>query len=310
MTLARILLRLWKLRLWLAVGVVLAVVAAVGSVTTSHSTVYSEASTQMLVDSPTSGLANGEADITGYAMRAGVFARLMTSASALQYIGQAAGIPGSLINANGPIETNGSAIASHAPTAIKGGKDMAAPATYKLSMVQNPSLPTVDVYAQAPTTAQAISLANGAVTGFVKFVNQLAGNNVPLAKRVEVRQLGGATGGVVAPGASKKIAVLAFIAVLAIWCGGVLFVSRLRADLRSARKNDDDDPYALTDHDPFAFTGDILTPDYESTSNPAPEDTLHLGSQRYSTDGSLDSEAQRIRVPGQQDIHEEVGLRS
>ena len=215
----------------------------------------------MLVDSPTSGLANSGVDMTGYIARANVFARLMTSAAALRYIGQAAGIPGNLIDANGPIETNGSAIASHAPVELKGGKDLPFPATYKLSLVQNPSLPTVDVYAQAPTTAQAISLANGAVTGFAKFVNQLAGDNVPLAKRIEVRQLGAATGGVVDPGASKKIAVLIFFAVLAMWCGGVLFVSRLRADLRAAKNNDDNDPFDFTDHEPFDFTGDVLTPD-------------------------------------------------
>ena len=211
MTLARILLKLWKLRLWVGIGVVLAVVAAVGSVATSHSTVYANASTQMLVDSPASALANAGADLTGYSARANVFARLMTSDEALRYIGQAAGIPGNLIDANGPVEINGSPTATHAPVAIKGGKNLPFPAIYKLSFVQNPDLPTVDVYAQAPTTAQAIALANGAVTGFANFVNQLDGNNVPLGKRIEVRQLGAATGGMVDPGASKKIAVLALL---------------------------------------------------------------------------------------------------
>src|SRR5450755_4058963 len=81
MTLARILLKLWMLRLWVGVGVVLGVVAAVGSVTMSHPTVYANASTQMLVDSPSpSALANAGADMAGYAARANVFARLMTSA--------------------------------------------------------------------------------------------------------------------------------------------------------------------------------------------------------------------------------------
>ena len=47
-------------------------------------------------------------DLTGYLARANVFARLMTSAEALQYIGKAAGINGNLIDANGPIEINGS----------------------------------------------------------------------------------------------------------------------------------------------------------------------------------------------------------
>jgi hypothetical protein len=260
-TLATILLKLWKLRLWVGVGVVLALVAAAGSVATSHSTVYATASTQMLVDSPASALANAGADVTGYAARANVFARLMTSAEALQYIGQEAGIPGNLITANGPIETDGALPAVHAPTDIQGGKSMPAPVTYKLSFLQNPDLPTVDVYAEAPTTAKAIALANGAVTGFAKFISQLDGNNVPPAKRIEVRQLGGATGGIVDATASKKVAVLIFVAVLAIWCGIVLFVSRLRAQLRAAKKGGADDLFAVPEElTPALFPDDQLAP--------------------------------------------------
>ena len=249
MTLAKILLKLWKLRLWVGVGGLLGVAAAVGSVTGSHSVVYANASTQMLVDSPTSALANSGADITSYAARASVFARLMTSAEALRYIGRAAGIPGNLIDANGPVETNGLSAASHTPVEIQNGKDLPAPATYKLSFVQNPDLPTVDVYADAPTTAKAIALANGAVTGFANFIRQLDVNNVPLGNRIEVRQLGGATGGIVDPGASKKTAVLIFFAVVAVWCGVVLFVSRLLAQLRAAKQNGTDDDFAVPEQE-------------------------------------------------------------
>lgn len=245
MTLARILLKLWRLRLWVGIGVLLGGVAAVGTVVTSHSTVYATASTQMLVDSPDSALANASVDLTGYVNRASVFARLMTSATALQYIGKAAGIDGSLIDANGPIEINGSPTATHAPVDIVGGKDLPAPALYELSLVQNPSLPTVDVYAKAPTSKQAIALANGAVTGFANFVTQLNANNVPQGERIEVRRLGQATGGIVDPSAGKSIAVLVFVAVFALWCCVVLFVSRLLADLRAAKRGGVDDLFAV-----------------------------------------------------------------
>src|ERR1700756_3289631 len=108
------------LRRWVAVGAAVAAVAAVYSVSTSHSTVYASASTQMLVDSPDSALANAGVDMTGYVARANVYARLMTSAAALQYIGKAAGIPGNLIDANGPVESNGSPTATHTPVEIQG----------------------------------------------------------------------------------------------------------------------------------------------------------------------------------------------
>ena len=248
MTLAKILLKLWRLRLWVGIGVLVGGVAAVGTVMTSHSTVYATATTQMLVDSPDSALANASVDLTGYVDRASVFARMMTSAAALQYIGKAAGIDGSLIDANGPIEINGSPTATHAPVAIVGGKDLPAPALYELSFVQNPSLPTVDVDAKAPSTAQAIALANGAVTGFANYVSQLNAKDVPQGERVEVRQLGQATGGTVDPSAGKSIAVLAFIGVFALWCCSVLFVSRLLADLRAAKRDGVDDLFATPDH--------------------------------------------------------------
>lgn len=245
MTLARILLKLWRLRLWVGVGVVLGGVVAIGSAATSHSTVYATASTQMLVDSPDSALTNANVDLTGYLARAGVFARLMTSGAALDYIGKAAGIDGNLIDANGPIEINGSPTATHAPVAIVGGKDRPAPATYELSFVQNPSLPTVDVYAQAPTTKRAIALANGAVTGFASFMSHLDANHVSPSQGIEVRQLGGATGGTVDPGADRKIAVLIFVGFVAMWCCLILFVSRVKADLRAARRSPTDELLAI-----------------------------------------------------------------
>jgi hypothetical protein len=247
-TLARILLKLWRLRLWVAIGVLVGGVAAVGSVAMTHNTVYATASTQMLVDSPNSALANASVDLTGYIDRATIFARLMTSATALQYIGDAAGINGNLIEATGPVEINGSPTATHAPVDIVRGKDLTAPPIYELSFVQNPSLPTVDVIAKAPTTEKAIALADGAVTGFAKFVSQLDANAVPQGEHVEVRQLGQASGGVVDPGASKQIAALVFVAVLAAWCCIVLFVSRLSAELRAAKRRGADDLFAVPEY--------------------------------------------------------------
>lgn len=257
MTFARTLLRLWKLRLWLGLGVLLAGAAAFGSVATSHSTVYASAQTQLLVDSPDSALANASIDLTGYLNRAGAFARMMTSNEALQYIGKAAGIPGSEIDATGPIEINGLPSVTHAPVAIVNGQDVAAPAIYKLSFVQNPSLPTVEVYADAPTTGQAIALANGAVTGFSSFINQLNANNVPQSQRVEIRQLGQASGGMVDASASKSTALLVFVAIFGLWCWIILFASSLKGNLRAARQGVAD-PQAVAD--PFVVATDPLLP--------------------------------------------------
>ena len=238
MKLAHILLKLWKLRIWVAVGVCLAAVAAVASLTMFRSAVFASASTQMLVDSPQSALADARTDLTGYTARAVVFARLMTTAGALSYIGQAAGIPGNLIAAAGPVELAGPN-ATHSPTALRGGRLVSAPATYKLDFLQNPEVPTVDVYAVAPTTKQAIALANGAVTGFAAYIGDLEAHGaIQGNQRIVVRPLGAATGGVVDPGVSKTTAAMIFVAVLALWCGLVLFVQNLRGQLRTAKVPD------------------------------------------------------------------------
>ena len=296
MTLPMTLLRLWSLRLWVGLGVLVGGVAAFGSVAISHSAVYATASTQMLVDSPNSALTNASVLMEGYIARANVFARLMTSDEALQYIGKAAGINGNFIEANGPIEINGSATATHAPTAIQGGKDVQAAKIYKLSFVQNPSLPTVDVYANAPTTAQAIALANGAVTGFATFVNLLNASKVSQSERIEIRQLGQATGGIVDPSTSKSIAVLVFLIVFAIWCWFVLFVSRLRANLRAAKGGRSDESSAIPEPDlpdesgapPFAGHPPQVSPVADATdadSNARPADQT-LSSRVQSDVGS------------------------
>jgi hypothetical protein len=236
MAMAQLVLRLWKLRLWVAIGVVLAVAAAAATLTLAKSTVYAAASTQMVVDSPRSALGDAQTDLTPFTMRAVVYARLMTSAEALQYIGQAAGVDGSLIAADGPSEI-GAPQAIHVPTAIVGGKQISPTSHWSLRFDQNPVLPTVDVYAQAPTTKQAIRLANGAVAGFGNYLQTLESEGkVPGGARVTVRQLGGATGGIVDPGTTKKIALLAFLIVMALWCGLLLYFSRVVEDMRSANR--------------------------------------------------------------------------
>jgi hypothetical protein len=189
----------------------------------------------MVVDSPRSALGDAQTDLTPFTTRAIVYARLMTSPEALQYIGKASGVDGSLIAADGPAEI-GVPQATHTPSAVVKGKQITPATMYSLRFDQNPALPTVDVYAQAPSTKQAIALANGAVTGFARYLQAIESQGkVPGGSRVQVRQLGGATGGVVDPGTSKKVALLVFIIVMAFWSCLLLYLSRVIEELRAAK---------------------------------------------------------------------------
>ncbi len=234
MQLATTLIRIWSLRVWMAIGVALGLAGAAASLTLLHSQVYSAASTQMVVDSSGSALGDWQDDLAPFTTRAFVYARLMTTPQAMQFIGAAAGVPGNLIAASGPEELNGPQ-STHAPTTSQGGQLSSAPAKFKLNFLQNPELPTVDVYAEAPTTRQALALANGAVTGFGQYINALDNQSaVPPAQRVTIRPVGTATGGVVDASASKSLAAIIFLLVVAIWSSLVLFLSNLRGHLRIA----------------------------------------------------------------------------
>ena len=221
MELAQALVQLWQRKIWLAVGLVVAVLAAFASRELLKSNVYAAASTQMVIDSPQSALGNISPDLTPFTARAGIFSRLMTSPQALAAIGRAAGIPGTQIAAQGPPEVGLPQVAQ---------QPYQSPARFKLLLDQDPSLPTIDVYTQAPTTRQAIALANGAVTGFASFLQSLdQQGSVPPSRRVELRQLGNAVGGIVDPGANTKMAGLIAVAVLVVWCAMILYVSKVRS---------------------------------------------------------------------------------
>ena len=226
MEFAQALLKLWDRKLWVALGLLVAAVAGFGARQLLTSTTYAAATTQMIVDSPRSALGDIQSSLTPFTSRAGVYALLMTSQPALDSIGHAAGIPGSHIAAQGP------------PEAIlpQVGQQPSAPATpFKLEFNQNPALPTVDIYAQAPTTQQAVALANGAVIGFRRYLTLLqGGGSVPPGQRIEIRQLGNAIGGMVNPGSGNKMAAIAALVVFLAWCGLVLFVAKTRGALRAS----------------------------------------------------------------------------
>lgn len=225
MELAQALLKLWERKRWVAVGLVVAAVAALGARQMLKSTVYSAATTQMIVDAPHSALGDINSSLEPFTTRAGVYALLMTSPEALNSIGRAAGIPGSEISAEGPPEA----------TLPQVGQQPNPPSSpFKLQFNQDPTLPTIDIYAQAPTTQQATRLANGAVTGFTRYLTSLeVQGSVPYGQRVQIRQLGDAIGGVVNSGSGKTLAAIVAFVVFILWCCLILFVSKMRG-LRTA----------------------------------------------------------------------------
>ena len=228
MELARTLKTLWRRRRLVALGALLAVVAALLSVyrvelmppaLESRTNVFATASTQILVDTPNSAFADIGSDLDPLETRASVFARFLATPAAIALIAKEAKLPASAIEAQGPYDLNVPSF-HQGPTAEQRSSQIVGErALYRLRFENNPDLPIVSVFAQAPSEGEAVALAAAPSVALAQYIERLqTAQQTPESRQVEVRRLGQATGGVVNKGANLQIATLVFVAVLAGWC--------------------------------------------------------------------------------------------
>ena len=248
MELARALKALWKRRRLVAVGVVIALIAATLSAftvsffpfkLTPRTNTFATASTQILVDTPNSAFANLAEEVEPLNTRAAVFSRFLASPLAIGLIAREAKLPADAIEGQGPYEQN-LPLFEQEPTAEKRSSEIIGEqAVYRLRFENNPELPIVTVFAQAPTADEAHRLADAAPEALEAYIDQIQKEQkTPAKRRVEVRQLGDATGGVVNGGANAQIAALVFFVVLVFWC---LLLIPAHTIARGWRSHDDDD---------------------------------------------------------------------
>jgi hypothetical protein len=228
MELARILKIFWHRRRLVVLGAVIAALAAMLSVysvslfppsATPRTNVFATASTQLLVDAPDSAFADLENELTPLETRASVFARFLATPAALELISRYSGVPADQIQAAGPYDIN-LPVTEQEPTAgQRSSQIIGEGALYRLRFENNPVLPIVSVYAQAPTEEQAVALAQAvpkALTTYIKAIQ--AKQQTPANRRVVIRPLGNAIGGVVNKNANIEIGLLVFFVVFGAWC--------------------------------------------------------------------------------------------
>lgn len=228
MELARTLKTLWIRRRLVALGAVIAAIAAFLSVYSvslfppsvgSRTNVFATASTQLLVDTPDSAFADLANDLTPLETRASVFARFLASPAALVLIAREADVPVDSIEAQGPYDINLPVIQQEPTAGQRSSQIIGEGALYRLRFENNPVLPIVSVFAQAPSRAEAVALADAAPRALRVYINGIqAQQDTPDERRVVIRKLGDAEGGVVNEGANLQIALLVFIVVLGGWC--------------------------------------------------------------------------------------------
>jgi hypothetical protein len=225
---ARTLKILWQRRRLVAIGALVALIAALLSVNQvglfppslkSRTNVFATASTQILVDTPRSAFADLSNEIDPLETRASVFARFLSSPAAVALIAREANLPADAIEAQGPYELNLPPFQQEPTAEQRSSQIIGEGALYRMRFENNPDLPIISVFAQAPTRDGAIALAAAAPAALGAYVERIQERqHTPFSRRVEIRKLGNATGAVVNAGANRQIAALVFIVVLVGWC--------------------------------------------------------------------------------------------
>jgi hypothetical protein len=232
---------LWRRRIALAVAFVIALLAGMSVVyhlpsLKKKSLSYGAATTQFLLDSNKSSLANSGADLTNLATRAAVFTRFMTSPDVQTAIARHAGVPATRIEVDAPVDPGGPQ-GSTQPPAERRSSELASEADrYRIFVQNEQALPIVDVYAQAPDSAAAVKLADAAVAGIRDTLGAMqARQTIEQAAQLKIEQLGNPRGGVVTQNGSKLLAFVVFLFVFAIGCVLIVVGSRIVSEMQTGR---------------------------------------------------------------------------
>jgi hypothetical protein len=235
MELAQILVSLWRRRF--AVAAVIAVAALVALAMTyrisvsppglSHRSIQNgTAETRVLVDAPRSGVGDLNRDFGPLTARAQVLASLMTTGPVVDRVARIVGVPASAITASSDNSTLNVPQSEVEPTAPIRANDITQEGLrFRLTFRAEPEQPTVTIFAQAPTAAEAVKVANAAAKGAAEWIQDTQNRQlVPYSRRTQLTQLGAATGGVVNSRASQILAALVFVAILGFGCLLVLLL--------------------------------------------------------------------------------------
>ena len=190
------------------------------------------ASTQMIVDTPRSSVIDLREDtysFTGLTNRALLLGNVMASLPVREYIARRAGVPAAAIRVSAPLTPEQPRVIADGAHQPKTSDILRSPDEYRLSVQANPTVPVLNIYAEAPDGPAAGKLANAAVEGLRDYLGALARQHgTPVAKQVRLVQLGHASGASIDSGAGITLALLVFAFVFTIASAAVLFIARVR----------------------------------------------------------------------------------
>jgi hypothetical protein len=232
---------LFRLRLGVGLSLVLGVLVALNNVynisvdppgVKPRHLEIGAASTHVLVDLKHSAVTDVHAKggtLSDLTLRAGLLGNIMASAPVRAYIGRIAGVDPNRIEAVAPVTANVPRAFTEPGSEKRASDILKSTEQYRLDIQSNPTVPVLNIYAQAPTADAARRLADGAVQGLQGYLSDLA-RRQRIAEDAEVSliQLGRAQGGVINKGIDVQIAILSFLVVFGLGCCVTLLVVRVR----------------------------------------------------------------------------------
>lgn len=234
MELAHILNELWRRKVWLALGLVIALAAPMKVIYDLPSFQKKEsqggvATTDVLIDAPQSPLGAVTTDVTPLATRAAIYSQLIGSAPVKERIARTAGIPAGAIAVIAPPTASGQSAPQPQATGVSGG--------YLIQTATGgEGQPVLTISTQGPTAQAAIRLADATAAGLAGYIRDLQTTGaIERSDRVEILQLGRADGGLVLETVDYGDALLAYVVAFLGWCLLVLAAGRIIGGLREAR---------------------------------------------------------------------------
>jgi capsular polysaccharide biosynthesis protein len=241
---------LWRFRLLVVLVAVVAVLAGLSigyrfsPPTSLSSKQYQVAigSATVLVDTPSSqvvDLGGGDtatADIATLSARASLLASVMTSSPIKDEVAAKVGLTSDQLLTISPATTEpvpGAAPIQPGPAALANPNVYVLKAT--IPTLESGVVPIISIQTQSPDPEKARRLADTAVKVLQKHLTDVAlTDNVPDARRLNVRQLGPARATVETRGPSKMLSIVAALGLFALGCGLILGTSALVTGWRQA----------------------------------------------------------------------------
>ena len=225
----------------LAVSVLVGLVAAVLSVATvsfappglkPRQLQIAGAAAHVLVDPPRSQIVDPRLirnDFDSLATRTHLLGALMATEPVKELIARRARIDPDQIASVSRITVNVPATLKQPDSEQRANDILLSHEPYRIDVQAKTVAPVIDVYTQAPTTAEAVRLADAAAGGLSEYLRRLAlRQGADPAGQVRLEQLGAARGAVINGGAGVQIAALTFLVFFGLACATLWTASVFR----------------------------------------------------------------------------------